>query len=52
MGLYDRDYMRETPAGDPDEPSGSSRLESRRRRLIIIGFVLLLAAMIALLSSK
>ena len=51
MGLYDRDYMRETPAGEPDESSGTNR-RLARRRVIIIGFVLLLATMIAMLASK
>ncbi|MEI7881390.1 MAG: hypothetical protein WCI95_11010 [bacterium] len=52
MGLYDRDYMRETPQGESDEASGVNRLQSRRRRVIVIGMVLLVAAMLAILATK
>jgi hypothetical protein len=41
--------MRRPVAGEPGEPAGSNRLSSRRRLLIGIGLVLLLAAMIATL---
>lgn len=52
MGLYDRDYMRETPAGEPDESSGTNRRLARRRRWIVWGFVVLFAALLANLASK
>jgi len=52
MGLYDRDYMRETPPGDSDEQSGLNRLQSRRRWLLVIGLVLLVAATVAILATK
>lgn len=41
--------MRRPVAGEPGEPTGSNRLQSRRRLLIGIGLVLLLAAMLAAL---
>lgn len=51
MGLYDRDYMRDAPTGKNDEPPGLDRMISRRRRLIMIGVVVTLAAMLAIVLS-
>ncbi|MEI8140682.1 MAG: hypothetical protein WCI03_12550 [bacterium] len=44
--------MRERPAGESEEQSGLNRLQLRRRRLIIIGLVLLGAAMVAMLATN
>lgn len=51
MGLYDRDYMREPPADETEEQSTLNRLLSRRRRLLWIGLVLLVAAIITILAT-
>lgn len=49
MGLYDRDYMRRPVAGGVEERAGQSRLTARRRLLIGVGLVLLVAAMMVAL---
>ena len=48
MGLYDRDYMRDRPAGpDIDEP-GLGRTAIRRKWLMWIGVLLAVAAVLAM----
>lgn len=52
MGLYDRDYMRGRPSGPDEEESGSGRLTARRKWLIRVGFILLVAAVVAMVTAR
>ncbi len=49
MGLYDRDYMREKPVRDTDDRVGGNCRKSWRRWPVVLGVVLVLAALIAFL---
>jgi len=44
--------MREKPARDTEAQAGLNRLQFRRRWLVVLGFVLLLAGVITFLAIK
>jgi hypothetical protein len=46
MGLYDRDYMRGEPPDGNHENDGINRLSLRRRKLMIIAVIILLAGFV------
>ena len=48
MGLYDRDYMRVKPTQDDDEGPGLERLNARRRRMVMIGVIVMIAGILAM----
>ena len=48
MGLYDRDYMRDKPGPDDDEGPVMERLELRRRRLVMIGVIVIVTGLLAM----